>query len=181
MSNLDWYTARAAGIVAYALITSGGLLGVLLSGRARLKRWPAFAITDVHRFVGLLAGTFVAIHVLAVWLDSVVHFTLVQLVVPGAASYRPFWVALGTISAELLVAVALTNVLRKRLGFARWKRWHYLTFVLWAASTAHGIGTGTDATEQWVRLLYVSSVGCVAGAVIWRLGRAAAVPARARS
>lgn len=179
MSNLDWYTARAAGVVAYALITSGVLLGVLLSGRARLKRWPAFAVTDIHRFVGLLASTFVAIHVLAVWLDSIVHFSLVQLVLPGAASYRPIWVALGTVSAELLVAVGVTNALKKRLGFARWKRWHYLTFLLWGLSTAHGIGAGTDAAEQWLRLLYVGSVGSVAAALMWRLGRGAvAAPSR---
>jgi methionine sulfoxide reductase heme-binding subunit len=182
VSNVDWYAARAAGVVAYALVTSGVLLGVLLSGRARLRHWPAFAVTDVHRFVGLLAGVFVAIHVAAVWLDSVVPFSLVQIVVPGLAGYRPLWVALGTISAELLVAVAVANVLRARIGFARWKRWHYLTFVLWATSTVHGIGAGTDASEAWLRLLYVASVASVAGAVAWRLGRGltADTPARAR-
>jgi sulfoxide reductase heme-binding subunit YedZ len=177
VSNVDWYAARAAGVVAYALVTSGVLVGVVLSGRAKLERWPAFAVADVHRFVGLLAATFVAIHVVAIWLDSVVHFSLVQLVVPGAAGYRPFWVALGTVSAELLVAVGVTNALKKRLGFARWKRWHYLTFVLWALSTAHGIGVGSDATERWLRALYVGSVASVAAAAVWRLGRGATAAA----
>lgn len=177
---VDWYAARAAGVVAYVLIAVGVLLGVLLGGRARLPRWPAFAVADVHRFVGLLAGTFVALHVLTVWADSMVHFSLLQLVVPFASSYRPFWVGLGTVAAELLVAVAATNTLRKRIGFARWKRWHYLTFVLWLAATAHGIGAGTDAGEEWLRLLYVSSVAAVAGAIVWRVGRTAAAGATAR-
>ena len=178
MNSVDWYAARAAGVVAYALVTSGVLLGVLLAGRARLKRWPAFAVTDVHRFVGILAGTFVSLHVAAIWLDGVVHFSLPQLLIPGTASYRPLWVGLGTVAAELLVAVAVTTRLRKRLGFARWQRWHYLTFVLWLAATAHGIGAGTDANEQWLRLLYVVSVASVTGATTWRLGRSAAAPAR---
>src|SRR5438309_1774406 len=49
VTGVDWYTARAAGVVAYALLSGGVLLGTLLAGRARLPRWPAFAVTDVHR------------------------------------------------------------------------------------------------------------------------------------
>lgn len=179
MSSIDWYTARAAGVVAYALLTTGVLLGVLLGGRARLPRWPAFAVTDVHRFVALLTGWFVVLHVGAVLLDSYVHTSLAQALVPGLSSYRPLWVALGTVALELLAAVALSNLLRKRLGHARWRRIHYLTFVVWAAATLHGIGAGTDATASWLRLLYVVSVGSVAAALTWRVGRSAvSAPAR---
>ena len=175
MSGVDWYTARAAGVVAYALLTSG----VLLGGRARLPRWPAFAVTDVHRFVSILTGVFIAIHIYALLLDRYAHVSVVTLVVPGASSYRPFWLALGTIALELLLAVALSNVLRKRIGHKRWRRVHYLTFGVWIASTAHGIGAGTDATAGWLRVLYLVSIGMVALAVLWRTGRGAVTPARA--
>jgi methionine sulfoxide reductase heme-binding subunit len=179
VNGVDWYAARAAGVVAYALLTSGVLLGVLLAGRARLRRWPAFAVTDVHRFVALLTGAFVAFHVCTVLLDGYIHFSLAQVFLPGTSSYRPFWVALGTVALELLAAVAVSNLARRRLGHARWRRIHYLTFVVWAAATAHGIGAGTDAGAEWLRLLYVVSVGGVAAAAAWRVGRAASVPARA--
>jgi sulfoxide reductase heme-binding subunit YedZ len=181
VSGLDWSTARAAGLVAYALLTGGVLLGVLLAGRARLPRWPAFAVTDVHRFVSLLTGAFVVLHVYALLLDRYVHTSLVAVLVPGASTYRPFWVALGTVALELLAAVGISNVLRKRLGFARWRRIHYLTFGVWAAATAHGIGAGTDAGAGWLRLLYVVAVGAVAAAVAWRAGsrRLSASPAQA--
>jgi len=176
---VDWYAARAAGIVAYALITLSVLVGLLLSGRAKPKGWPAFAVTDVHRFAGILAGVFVGIHVFALSLDTVMPISLTQLLVPGAAHYRPFWVGMGTVAGELLIAVAVTTRLKKWLGFARWKRWHYLGFAVWLASTAHGIGAGTDTNEHWLRLLYVCAVGSVAAATVWRLGRSAvAVPAR---
>lgn len=178
MTGIDWYAARAAGVVAYALLTSGVLLGVLLGGRARLRRWPAFAVTDVHRFVALLAGAFVALHVAAVLLDGYVHFSLAQALLPGASSYRPFWTALGTVALELLTAIGISNLLRKRLGHSRWRRIHYLTFAVWAGATAHGVGAGTDVGAEWLRLLYVVSVGGVAAAVAWRVGRAAAAPVR---
>jgi sulfoxide reductase heme-binding subunit YedZ len=181
VSGIDWSAARAAGVVAYALLTSGVLLGVLLAGRARLPRWPAFAVTDVHRFVSILTGVFVAIHVYALLLDKYAHVSVVTLMVPGASSYRPFWLALGTIALELLLAVALSNVLRKRLGHVRWRRVHYLTFGVWIAATAHGIGAGTDASAGWLRVLYLVSIGSVALATVWRVSRPALIPARAHA
>ena len=182
MSGIDWYTARAAGVVAYALLTGGVLLGVLLAGRARLPRWPTFAVTDVHRFVALLTGAFVVLHVCMLLVDRYVHTSLVAVLVPGASTYRPFWVALGTVALELLAAVGVSNLLRKRLGQARWRRIHYLTFAVWAAATAHGIGAGTDSGAGWLRLLYVVAIGSVAAAVAWRAGsrRLSPSPARGR-
>jgi methionine sulfoxide reductase heme-binding subunit len=170
-SPVDWYAARAAGILAYVLLTGGVLLGTLLAGRVRLPRWPTFAVTDVHRFVSVLVGIFVSVHVLTVGLDTYVHFSLAQLVVPGASSYRPLWVALGIVAAELLVAIAVTNLLRRRIGFRRWRRIHYLTFLVWAGATAHGLGAGTDSNTAWLRLLYVLSIAAVLAAVTWRVGR----------
>ncbi len=179
MNGLDWYTARAAGVVAYALLSAGVLLGVALAGRARLPRWPQFAVTEVHRFVVLLSGGFVAFHVYALLLDRYAHVSLVALLVPGAAGYRPLWVGLGTVALELLAAVGLSNLLRRRLGHARWRRFHYLTFVVWAAATAHGLGAGTDAGSPWLRGLYLVSVASVAAAVAWRAGRVGLRAARA--
>lgn len=168
---VDWYAARAAGVVAYVLLTSGVLVGVTLSGRARLPRWPAFAVTDVHRFLGLLSGIFIGVHVGAIALDTYTPFSLTQLVVPGASRYRPLWVALGIVAAELLAAIGLTNLLRTRLPFTLWRRVHYLTFVVWAASTGHGIGAGTDAGTPWLRLLYVAAIAGVLAAIAWRVAR----------
>ncbi len=178
MNATDWYAARAAGVVAYALLTGGVLLGALLAGRARLPRWPAFAVTDVHRFVALLTGAFVVLHVYTLLLDRYVHTSLVAVLVPGLSTYRSFWVALGTVALELLAVVGVSNLLRKRLGHTRWRRIHYLTFAVWAAATAHGIGAGTDAGAGWLRLVYVVSVGSVAAAVAWRGLRPSPAPAR---
>ena len=53
--NYAWYAARAGGMLAFVLLTASVLAGLLLSGRARLARWPRFALEDVHGFLGLLA------------------------------------------------------------------------------------------------------------------------------
>jgi sulfoxide reductase heme-binding subunit YedZ len=169
--SLDWYVGRAAGVVAYALLTGGVLLGVLLGGRARFRRWPTFAVTDVHRFVAILTGVFLGLHVSAVLLDRVVPFSLAQVLVPGLSGYRPLWVSLGIVAAYLLLAVAVTTRLRKRLGHARWRRWHSLSFGVWGAATLHELGAGTDAGTSWLHLANVFAVASVLAAVGWRVTR----------
>ena len=62
-SPVDWYAARAAGVVAYVLLTVVVSFGLTMSSRRRLERWPRFALEEVHRFGGILVGTFIAIHV----------------------------------------------------------------------------------------------------------------------
>ena len=117
-----WYVERAAGILAYALLSGSVILGLLLSSRAKLPCWPRFALEDVHRFVGMLAGTFVVIHVSALLIDSYLPFSLTQILVPGESPYRPISVAFGVVGAELLLALAITNHYRKALSHRFWRR-----------------------------------------------------------
>ena len=179
--TVAWYVARAGGILAFALVTASVVLGLTLSGRARLKRWPRFAVEDVHRFAGLLAGAFVGIHVLAILVDTFVPFSLVQVLVPGTASYRPLATGLGVVALELLAALAVANRYRKRLSYRFWRRTHYLNFAVWSLALVHGIASGTDSGTPWAVLFYAVAAGSVAGLVVWRVlggGKLAAAGAR---
>src|SRR5437764_14382210 len=106
MSLFEWYLARASGIVAFVLLTIAVVLGLTLSGRAKLRYWPRFAIEDVHRFAGLLTGTFISLHVLTLFVDSYLPFSLLQLLVPGASTDRPTSTSPGVVAAELLLSLA---------------------------------------------------------------------------
>jgi DMSO/TMAO reductase YedYZ heme-binding membrane subunit len=170
-SPVDWYAARAAGLVAYMLLTGSVCIGLLLAGRVNARRWPRFALEDVHRFVGLLAGTFLGIHVLTIALDSFEPFGLADLFVPFAASYRPFWTALGVVAIELLAALAVSNRLRRRLGYRTWRRLHYAGFAIWGLATFHGLGAGSDADSIWVFSLYLAAITAVAALAAWRVSR----------
>src|SRR5207244_1011013 len=59
-SPIDWYAARAAGIVAYVLLTTVVALGISMAGRApgrRWRRWPMFAVGIGATLHGLGSGT----------------------------------------------------------------------------------------------------------------------------
>ena len=171
-SPLDWYAARAGGVVAYVLLSAVVALGVAMAGKMTLKRWPKFAIESVHRFGGILVGVFIAIHVVAVAIDAYLPFSITSLLVPFTSKYRPVWIGLGIVAMELLVALAFTNHYRnRRLSYLTWRRVHYTNFVVWGAATLHGVGSGTDRSSPWLMAIYAVAVAGVCGLITWRVAR----------
>ena len=158
-----WYAARAGGMLAYLLLSGSVILGLTLSVKAKLPGWPRFAVEDVHRFVGLLTGTFIFIHVGALLVDSYMPFSLTNILVPGTDSYRPVSVAFGIVAAELLAALALTNHYRKALSYRFWRRAHYLNFAVWLLALVHGLAAGTDRNTVWALALYIGTASVIAG------------------
>ena len=170
-SPVDWYAARAAGVAAYLLLSTVVCLGITMAGRKRLERWPRFALEDVHRFGGLLVGTFVIIHVATIAIDAYLPFSLASIVVPFVAVYRPIFTALGIVAAELLLALAVTNHYRDRLPYRYWRRAHYFNFAVWAGATVHGLGGGTDRSTPWLMGIFAAAVAAVLAAISWRFLR----------
>ena len=160
-SPVDWYAARAAGVVAYLLLTVVVSLGLTMSSKRQLERWPRFALEEVHRFGGILVGAFVAIHVVTIAVDSYLRFSVAAIVVPLVSSYRPLWVAFGIVAAELLLALAVTNRLRDRMPYARWRAFHYANFAVWTAATVHELASGTDRSSVWLMTLTAVCAGVV--------------------
>lgn len=180
---VDWYAARAAGIAAYLLLTAVVALGVAMAGRApgrRWKRWPMFAVEDVHRAGGLLVGSFIALHVGAIAIDAFLPFSLSQLAIPLTSHYRPVWTALGIVAAELLLALAITNRYRGRMPRRWWRAAHYANFAVWIAATLHGLGSGTDRGARWMIAIFALSAAAVAVAVTWRVGERRGIAAALR-
>jgi methionine sulfoxide reductase heme-binding subunit len=103
----------------------------------------------------------VVVHMGMIAVDSQARFSLPQLLVPFTSSYRPLWTGIGIVTAELLVALALANRFRTRIGYRTWRRLHYLSFAVWAGATAHGLGAGTDRGSAWLLGLYLCSIGAV--------------------
>ena len=147
MSSIDlWYTTRATGLVALVLLTATVFLGVLTAGRARTTL-PAFARAEVHRRVSVLAVVFLAVHVLTAVLDTYVNIGRLAIVVPFTSSYHTFWLALGTIGADLLLAVAISSALRRHIPARTWRALHWLAYLSWPVAVSHALGMGTDRSS----------------------------------
>jgi len=97
--------------------------------------------------------------------------SIASMVVPLLSPYRPLWVALGIVAAELLLALAVTNHYRRRLPYHLWRRAHYANFAVWSLALVHGILAGTDTGSGLTTALYAVSAGTVAGLTLWRVLR----------
>jgi predicted ferric reductase len=144
-SQVLWYSARAAGIVAWALAAGAVIWGLVVSTRAVAARPRPAWWFDLHRFLGGAAVAFVAIHVLSIVLDGYVHFGLVNVLVPLTGSWHPVAVAWGIVAMYLLIAVEVTSLLRRRIPRRVWRGVHFATFGLYLVATLHGFAAGTDA------------------------------------
>ena len=180
-SQITWYAARASGIVAWALAAASVIWGLALSTRA-LGRSPRPAwLFDLHRFLGGIALVFTAVHVGAILLDTYVHFSIVNVLVPFTGTWHPVAVAWGIAAFYLLLAVELTSLARAHVPKRLWRRVHFGSFVLFAASTAHALTAGTDAASPAFRVAIAATWALVVALTTLRLLRWGwRAPARSR-
>jgi DMSO/TMAO reductase YedYZ heme-binding membrane subunit len=146
-----WHLARASGLVAWALVSVSVLWGLIVSGRLTRRVPPPAWNLDLHRFLGGLAVTFTALHIVGLMADSYVQFSWVDVLVPFATSWKPGAVAWGIVAFYLLLAVELTSLAMRRLPRRLWRNVHATSFLLFVATTIHGLRAGTDAGQPAVR------------------------------
>src|ERR1700730_14835686 len=179
-STTLWYATRATGMMALILLTLTMLLGLTTTTRARARNWPGFAQQEMHRRISMISVIFLGIHVVTSILDTYVNISWAAAVIPFTSSYSRFWVGVGTIALDLMIAVFVTSLLRAKMRPGTWRAVHWLAYLTWPVALAHTFGMGTDARESWVIVLGVVCVVSVGLAGAWRL-RVASRQASART
>jgi sulfoxide reductase heme-binding subunit YedZ len=168
-SQAVWYLTRGTGTVSLILLTSVTVLGILNAVRWRPPVTPRFVVQRVHRNLSLLSVVFIVIHIATAVIDGFAPIRWIDAVVPFRSAYRPLWLGLGAVSFDLLIAVAVTSLIRARLGHRAWRAVHWTSYALWGAAVFHGLGIGSDSKQLWMLALVVASVGAVVAAVVWRV------------
>ncbi len=166
--QLWWYTVRATGLVAWALVTAAVAWGLLLSLRQLPRPRPAWML-DLHRFLGGMTVVFVTLHVVSLAADSFVGFDWDDLLVPYASAWRPGAVAWGLLAFYLLLAVEGTSLLMRGMGRRFWHAIHLFSLVVFVAITIHALSAGADAEEPLMLGFVVGSSVLVAGLCIARV------------
>ncbi len=164
-----WYLTRGSGTVALLLLTASVLLGVMNATRWRTAHWPRFLTYGLHRNVTLLAIAFTAVHVVTTITDAFAPIGWIDAFVPFLTPYRPFWLGMGTLAFDLLLALTITSFLRRHIGVRAWRLVHWLAYASWPVALLHSLGTGSDARTGWLAALGVLSGLLVFAAVLWRV------------
>jgi sulfoxide reductase heme-binding subunit YedZ len=156
-----WLASRSAGVVAYLLLSTSVVLGLVMA--ARLAPVSARAgLRVLHERVALLALGSVAAHGLFLIPDGWLRPGLHELVIPFTESYRPVWTGLGICAAYIAAGLSLSYYARRRLGSRRWRNAHRLIPVAWALAVVHVIGAGTDVVSLWLEAVLALTIAAVA-------------------
>lgn len=177
-----WYLMRGSGVVSLMLLTGVVALGVATWGGVRLGAMPRFATLALHRSVSLLAVAFLAVHVVTAVADPYAAVGVIDAVVPFSAAAQPLWVGLGALSLDLVAALVVTGLLRRRIGQRAFRAVHWAAYAAWPLALLHGLGMGSDASSTWMRVAVGACILAAAGATAWRVyagGDRDPAPARA--
>ncbi len=138
-----WLIARAAGLVAFALLTVSVTLGLMMSTRL-LKPKLQKDLLGWHQTLIWMGLSMLVLHGGAILLDPVMRFGPAAVVIPGAAPWRPITVAAGVVAGYLMLALAVSFRVRRRIGQRRWRLLHYASFAAFFLALGHALNAGTD-------------------------------------
>ncbi|MBO0776365.1 MAG: ferric reductase-like transmembrane domain-containing protein [Actinobacteria bacterium] len=155
------------------------IIGVLVNRQGRLPGLPAFAVTGLHRSLSLLAVAFIAVHVGTAVTDPYVSIGLAAVVVPFTSAYEPFWLGLGAVTLDLVLALAVTSLIRSRIPRRCWRGIHWLAYAAWPVAFVHGLGASPDLRSGGLLKLATACAIAVGGAAAWRLSQAVRATPRA--
>ena len=138
-----WLIARAAGLVAFAFLTVSVTLGLMMSTRL-LKPKLQKDLLGWHQTLIWTGLSMLVLHGGAILFDPVMRFGPAAVIVPGTAPWRPITVAAGIVAGYLMLALALSFRVRRRISQRRWRLLHYASFAAFASPSAMRSTPGTD-------------------------------------
>lgn len=155
-----WTFIRTTGFLACYLMTLSLALG-LFSSFSLLKKKKGVLIV-LHQSSGWYGFLTMLLHVLLIWQDQYVPYTLKELLIPFLAKNEPLLSAFGTLSLYLfLLVIGASDFFMKRLGIKRWKKLHLLVIPAWVLMMVHGLAIGTDSAEPWALFLYAGGIAVI--------------------
>jgi hypothetical protein len=165
---IAWYVARAAGLVAFALLTLSVWLGLAMSTRLLGPRRQK-ALLGLHRTLSWTGLSVIGLHAGALLFDPVLHFGVASILIPFAAPWKSGAVAAGVVGGWLSLALAASFRLRKWIGQKGWRRFHYASFAAFTLSLGHALLVGTDLRGVGGPLLALVAAGPVLWLTFYRL------------
>ena len=165
---IAWLIARAAGLVAFGLLTLSVWLGLAMSSRL-LPAKRTKTLLGLHRTLAWTGLSMLVLHVGALLFDPFVHFNVLSVLVPGAASWKPGSVAMGVVAAWVSLALAASFNARKWIGQKGWRRLHFASFGAFWLALGHAVLTGTDLHGYGGAVTAVLAAGPVLTLSFYRL------------
>ena len=185
--KFPWYFGRAAGILAFIVLTASVAYGLVISSRAFLKVIPGIDAYEFHRSLSLASIIAVIVHFASFLFDGFIRLTFAEALVPylftrqGLTSSAGFDtrmpIMFGVIAFYLIIILILTAEFRTKMSPKVWRIVHYATFAAYPLFLLHGFMSGTDSREGWMRAIYAFSISLVGILILVRIVTRLIIPA----
>ncbi|MDQ0157608.1 ferric reductase-like transmembrane domain-containing protein [Robertmurraya andreesenii] len=153
----NWVLIRLSGFLAYFLFTFSISAGLLSRLAVFQKKRPL--MNELHQTSGWAGVLTVIFHMILLWRDRFVTYTLGEIFIPFFSDHAPLASGIGTICFYLFLIVFVTSdFLMKRLGKNLWRKIHLLVIPAWIFMVLHGFLIGTDSNLPWAAFLYGGGV-----------------------
>lgn len=164
-----WVVTRASGISSYILLAMLSITGILLTTGVLYRIFSPASAWSVHRAIATMLLFSVVAHIIALFSDRFIPFSLPALFIPFLATYRSPLVALGIMGMYLLLLTLLSSLYTITSHPKFWRTIHFLGFPMFILIFLHGVLIGTDTKQPWMIAIYWITAGLVVAGVVYRL------------
>ncbi len=155
-----WTLIRASGFLAFYFMTISLSFG--LFGSLSIMKKKKGVLVQLHQASGWYGLLVIIFHMLLIFQDQYVPYSLGALLIPFSSEHEPIFSALGTFSFYLFfLVIGTSDFFIKKLGIKNWKKLHLAVIPAWILMLIHGLAVGTDASEPWALLIYASGVSWI--------------------
>ena len=168
--------AATIGFVSYAALWGGTLWGTVLRSGWATSRLRHQTVYSVHMHVILLGLTLGIVHGIVQMAAPYGKVRAIDVVVPFIDRADPIGVGLGVVALELMIATALSVLIQRRLGYARWRALHSLGYLSFTMVAAHLLISGSEMYPAPVRTAVAGSWAVVVLAGVSTVAPVARMP-----
>jgi ferredoxin/DMSO/TMAO reductase YedYZ heme-binding membrane subunit len=157
--------ASAVGFASLTLLWLGLVLGVVLRDGWALERIRPATLAAVHQTVTACGLTLAVTHALTQLAIPDGPTRLIDELIPFVDRRSPFGVGMGVLGIYLLIAVASSVLLRRRLGYHRWRVIHRVGYLGFAVILCHVVTVDPGRQSMWLLapLVLLGAVTIVVG------------------
>lgn len=160
-----WYLSRGSGFLAFGFLWLTMFLGLSIRNKFLQKWIKPFYSFDLHCFLAASCVFWALFHGLSfAFHDPVRRLSFQDIFIPwlsGANFVDVNFLGLGIAAFYLLVILTLTSYLKKFIGWATWRAFHYFNPFAFVFAVLHGYLIGTDMKNIWVKASFFALVGAL--------------------
>jgi sulfoxide reductase heme-binding subunit YedZ len=145
------------GFESLALLWLGIVTGFLVHRSWRSPLFSHRALQEIHQATAGLGLSLGAVHGIGQVALPGGSIAVLDLIVPFVDSDNRLGTGVAVVGSEVLAAIALSVIVKRRLGPERWRALHLFSYAAFMLIIAHVLISGRDVGPVWVRLVLIGA------------------------